>query len=447
MEISSNLLDLLTSRPYIISGDALKNRFFKVLASIALAAGIYLHPLKNSEGNINSISQQPSISQQENPEELYLAFAFEGKDSAEVFRIANIEIVTDYNNLEASVVNATKEKLDELVNSGDLEFYVRRNGSLENVRTSPSYIRVIEDDTEKPTTLSNEWAHNRVRATALRRNNVTGQGIKIGIFDTGIDSAVPEFSGMVAGFHDHVYNHGDTIEQAYDDYGHGTFVASIIQRILPECKFYVYKIHQQSGENNISDVFEAFDVAYSDHLDVINNSWGLDYPTELDGMTFEDANKALEEVIERISATGTIVVASAGNDSSITLKSLQHLPDGSPFAISVGATNILDEVADFSDLDGEIFAPGETVYGTRRNNIHTFWDGTSFSGPFVAGAVGAAIEYSREHNREYSFESIKNALIKSGERQSSIIVTPNRRFTYRFKFLNLNRLLEYIRRH
>ena len=120
--------------------------------------------------------------------------------------------------------------------------------------------------------------------------NITGQGVKVAIIDTGVDYTHPDLGGCfgsgckVEGGWDFAYNDADPT----DGYGHGTHVAGIIagngyiKGVAPGATIYAYKIFDDTGHGAGS--YEAAlekvadpngDGDYSDHLDVLNMSLGF----------------------------------------------------------------------------------------------------------------------------------------------------------------------------
>ncbi len=378
------------------------------------------------------------------PEE-YIAFAADGHDSRQVISSGQrVELVQDFDRLEAARVRACQGDLERLVQDGQLEFFVRHGGTDAPPREHPTYRGVREDDDDPVLTLSTTWAHDVTNAGAPARAGLTGQGVRIGVLDTGVDPDVPEFADRIIGFHDFVFNRAG----AYDDGDHGTFCISIINRVVPDAEYIVYKIHDGEGYNSITDVLEAFDQVIADRPDVLNNSWGLSEPRELEGMSWEDGNRVLAETIERVSRAGVLIETSAGNDSYYGTFTMSQLPEGSPHAISTGATTIRGEIANFSDLDAHIFAPGHLVFGTRSATRADFWSGTSFSGPFTVAAIVIIEQYGNQIGREFTRDEVVQILQESGRLESSTIIGPDGTAErYEFCALDYARLVDHLRRN
>lgn len=127
----------------------------------------------------------------------------------------------------------------------------------------------------------------------------------------------------------------------------------------------------------------------------INNSWVCP-PSE--GCV--DPNVLLT-VVENARAAGIVVVASAGNGGS-SCATVADPPAIYDAAISVGSVNIFGEISTFSSrgpvtVDGserlkpDFMAPGEDIRSSVRGDGYLSFDGTSLSGPHVAGLAGLLI--------------------------------------------------------
>lgn len=108
--------------------------------------------------------------------------------------------------------------------------------------------------------------------------------------------------------------------------------------------------------------------------DVINCSYG--------GSTFSGTTNNL---IQNAWNNGTIVVASAGNQST----NGPRYPASYDNAVSVAATTPTDAKASFSNYHTtvDISAPGDGILSTLFNNSYASYSGTSMSSPITAGTI------------------------------------------------------------
>ncbi|MGK3963225.1 S8 family serine peptidase [Sorangium sp. So ce118] len=163
-------------------------------------------------------------------------------------------------------------------------------------------------------------------ADRVRRDlGVTGEDIRVGVIDSGVDYHHPDLGGCfgpgcrVAFGHDFVgddFASGDASKQPVPDsdpddcLGHGTHVAGIIgangivQGVAPDVTFGAYRVFGCRGGSRADIILKAMERAADDGMDVVNISIGTpfqwpDYPTAI------GANELV--------ARGVVVVASIGN--------------------------------------------------------------------------------------------------------------------------------------
>jgi len=119
-----------------------------------------------------------------------------------------------------------------------------------------------------------------------------------------------------------------------------------------------------------------------------NNSYGSVRPEEVG---FFDS--AAELAILEFTDAGGLFIAAAANDSIDNDGPNRAYPASypNPFIISVAATQNTDNLTSFSNWGAttvDVGAPGERVLTTARGGGYEFIDGTSFSSPYTAGAIG-----------------------------------------------------------
>ncbi|MEC7711268.1 MAG: S8 family serine peptidase [Thermoproteota archaeon] len=210
----------------------------------------------------------------------------------------------------------------------------------------------------------------------------TGNGIKIGVIDTGINLNHPDFfnqddtSRFLKGY-DFVDN--DSIPQ--DTNGHGTQVAGIIaangqlKGIAPMVEIFSYRV-SSDGESVPSDlIIKAINQALEDKVDIINISLGVN-------MTHNKIDQAVNNAIKQ----GVVVVAAAGNSGPE--QSTIGSPARSPNAITVGAT--------YNNRDSSMVSTLE-VAGTQFQVLPMLGTDT-ISDPISTDILFA--KYSRENDFE-----------------------------------------------
>ena len=216
-------------------------------------------------------------------------------------------------------------------------------------------------------------------ADIAQANGYTGNGVKVGVIDTGIDIDHPDLGG--GGVPDgtpfptarivHGYDlvgddfNADPASPAYnpvpvpdarpdDCNGHGTHVAGIVgangtvKGVAPGVTFGAYRVFGCDGSTTSDIMIEAMERAYADRMDIINMSIGAarqwpQYPTA--------------QAASRLVKKGIIVVASIGNNGPGGTA-----PDGLYSAGAPGVGELVIGVASFDNAQRSFIVNG-TPYG------------------------------------------------------------------------------------
>ncbi len=173
--------------------------------------------------------------------------------------------------------------------------------------------------------------------------------------------------------------------------GHGTFIAGIIERTAPGCELSVLGILGGYGDADEMTVAQALEGLVDPDTrtgpDLVNLSFG--------GYALGEMER-LAQAVRRLQASGSVVVASAGNDSSCR----RTYPAALPGVVSVGALGP-NGPAPFTNYGDWVraCAPGVGVVSTFFNTWEpqpgdgeryaewVSWSGTSFAAPAVVGAL------------------------------------------------------------
>lgn len=257
---------------------------------------------------------------------------------------------------------------------------------------------------------------------------ITGQGVTIGIIDTGIDYTHPAMGGgfgpgfKVIGGYDFVNNDADPI----DDHNHGTHVAGIaagngggLKGVAPDAKLVAYKVLDLNGFGFVSGVIAAVertsdpdqDPLTDDALDVVNISIGA----------FLVENDPLVEAVNNAVDMGVVVVVAAGN---FGFNFAMGSPGIAEKAITAGATDSDDNTAWFSSrgpavvdfgLKPDIAAPGVSIYSSILNEQIGEMSGTSMAAPHVAGAVALLLDKNPIWTPEIVKAVVMQSAVNTGE--------------------------------
>src|SRR3954447_24782148 len=213
-------------------------------------------------------------------------------------------------------------------------------------------------------------------------------GARIGIVDTGIDQTHPELSGKVAACADGLG--GVVVDgECTDDSLHGTHVAGTITArannatgvagVDPNASLVICKaLRGGAGVGVTSDVANCINWAHTHGAKVISMSLGGGASTTL--------QQAVQAAWANGGATGSVLVAAAGNDGDSTV----NYPAGYPEVVSVAATDQNDAKASFSNTnaDVEVAGPGVNILSTIPGGQYATMSGTSMATPHASGVTG-----------------------------------------------------------
>jgi len=286
--------------------------------------------------------------------------------------------------------------------------------------------------------------------------DTAGQGVKIGIIDSGIDPDHPYFDPagytMPAGFpkgqqrfttakvivaRSFAPKTGATapsVRLAFseDDDSHGTHVAGIaagnadtpaagrrVSGVAPRAYLGNYKVFVETDDGlspnaNSPAIVAAIEAAVADGMDVINFSGGEP--------EIEPSRDIVALALDAAAAAGVVPVIAAGNDYSEFGAGSVSSPANSARAIAVGAVGITGtkrEHASFSSvgpttislrLKPDVAAPGVGVLSSVSGGDWAELSGTSMASPHVAGAAALL----RQRHPAWTVEQLKSALVQSG---------------------------------
>ncbi|WP_105971662.1 S8 family serine peptidase [Streptomyces geranii] len=259
-----------------------------------------------------------------------------------------------------------------------------------------------------------------------------GTGVKVAVLDTGVDKAHADLTGQVVAEQDFTGSASGTA----DRFGHGTHVASITagtgaatpagsggkyKGVAPGARILNGKVLDDEGGGYDSGIIAGMEWAVAQGADVVNLSLG---GTDLPGID------PMEEAVNRLSAeSDSLFVIAAGNEGEFG-ESTVGSPGSAAAALTVGAVDDADALADFSSRgprvgDGgvkpDLTAPGVAITAAAASgSVLEEWypsdipgyltlDGTSMATPHVAGA--AAI-LAQQHP-DWTGERIKAVLTGS----------------------------------
>lgn len=242
----------------------------------------------------------------------------------------SVEVVATYHTLfKGLALRGDPKQMDKL---DSLEFVK----SIHPVTTYKANSEDLAPQEEKSDTM------NGVLPGDLNDSPYTGEGVKVGIIDTGIDYTHPDLKMNYQEGYDLVDLDNDPMETPASEgmpTFHGTHVAGIIaangdlQGVAPDADIYAYRALGPGGQGTSVQVIAALEQAVRDDVDMVNLSLGNtvngpDYPTSV------AVNRAVEQGVAVVVASGN-----AGPDDWTV-----GAPATASRALSVGSLSLPEDI-------------------------------------------------------------------------------------------------------
>lgn len=237
------------------------------------------------------------------------------------------------------------------------------------------------------------WHHHLVGIDFLRSHGLTGEGVTVGVLDSGVDPVAPPIAGRIlasATFDDS----GEIVEQAMSDpFGHGTHVCGIVVGrdfgVAPDARIVMGRI-AQSGTTTFTKILAGLNWLDSfPDVRIINLSIGkIDSPTD-----------ALLTLVKRLEDQGKLLVCAIGNDGQGTSRT----PGNIKGVLGIGAVDIDKNVAPFSSgmelgtgadtyTKPDLVMPGVNIPSCSPGGDIRLASGTSQASPMAAALAALALQ-------------------------------------------------------
>lgn len=257
-----------------------------------------------------------------------------------------------------------------------------------------------------------------LQAETLWKMGITGTGVKVAIFDTGLSNKHKHFKKIKE-------RTNWTNEKTFDDtLGHGTFVAGLIGSykeclgFAPDAELHIYRVFTNNQVSYTSWFLDAFNYAIMKKVNVLNLSIG--------GPDFMD--RPFVDKVWELTANNIIMISAIGNDGP--LYGTLNNPADQMDVIGVGGIDFEDRIARFSSrgmttwelpsgygrVKPDIVTYGAYVRGSNINDGCRVLSGTSVASPVVAGAITLVMSGVLHLGNMINPASMKQALIASANR-------------------------------
>ncbi len=353
-----------------------------------------------------------------------------------------VEVTQSFWIINGLFVKAHPALITEISNRSDVK-HVFHNGTVKIVTAKPSLHSLYTKDVE--------WGVTKVEAPTCWADGYTGEGIIIGIVDTGVDYLHPALEGKWAG-HWFVATGLPASETPYDDNKHGTHcVGSILGGdgsgafsqdigVAPGAKYVAAKGLNGGGSGSSNQLIECleFMADLKEQVDIkaVSNSWACGNGNQ----------QFYWEAFLTLRSIGILPIVANGNNGSQGAASVTS-PGDYPHVIGVGATDKDDNIGSFSSLGPtvetepyndkslwlrddwnyikpNISAPGVSINSAIPGGEYGSLNGTSMATPHVCGAV--ALLYQKNINLTH--EMVYNLLLDNVDKPSAGGPYPNNTF-------------------
>lgn len=247
-----------------------------------------------------------------------------------------------------------------------------------------------------------------LEAESAFKQGITGEGVKLGLADTGIDATHPQLMGQ-----EWYTAISWPAREVLDENGHGSHTGSTaagklytspmgiaVEGVSHSPLISVKCLGRGIGTGFTSEILNAIAICYDKGAQVISMSLGSEDGEPQGG----PENDPEWRIIRALTNRGLIFVIAAGNSGPA--ENTIGNPGSCPEAITVAAVDKAGKVASFSSRGGDRFplkpdvaAPGVNIYsGTSRGSAidiqeaqagpgYAAISGTSMATPHVAGLV------------------------------------------------------------
>ncbi|KAG8525772.1 uncharacterized protein KY384_000532 [Bacidia gigantensis] len=251
-----------------------------------------------------------------------------------------------------------------------------------------------------------------------------GEGVDVYVIDTGTNVEHVDFEGRA--------HWGKTIpagDPDEDGNGHGTHCSGTIAGkkfgVAKKASVYAVKVLKSNGSGTMSDVVKGVEWAAISHTEKVQAAKkgkgkkgfkGSAANMSLGGGKSTTLDLAVNAAVD----AGIHFAVAAGNDNT---DSCDYSPAGAQNPVTVGASNLEDERAYFSNYGkcNDIFAPGLNILSTWTGSKYATKtiSGTSMASPHIAGLLAYFLSLQPTQDSAFSVAEItpkqlKKAIISIG---------------------------------
>jgi subtilisin family serine protease len=359
----------------------------------------------------------------------------------QVKAVSGITVMAQSKWLNALHIRGTQSAINSLKSFSFVDKVDFANKALNQTgkKVSTAKMKAVNKVLEKQVNYDYGGSANQIqmlKGDLLHQQNYTGSGKIIAVMDAGfpgVNMAQPfqrlQTNNQILGGYDYVNRNANF----YSGDSHGTMVLSCmggyqenaLVGTAPDASYYLFRTENAASENPVEESLwvEAAEKADSLGVDVINTSLGY---FEFDNTAYNHTYNEMDgktafmtRGAEIAFSRGMIVVASAGNEGGTANPHIAVPADGIS-VLAIGAVTSTKTVASFSSIgpsfDGrvkpDVMAQGQAAVLSNPLGSIVTANGTSFSGPIMAGMVACLWQaFPNKTNKE-----IKDLIVKSADK-------------------------------
>ncbi|MFD5870328.1 S8 family serine peptidase [Streptomyces sp. NPDC060322] len=260
---------------------------------------------------------------------------------------------------------------------------------------------------------SKQWYLGAMQAEGMWKV-ATGDGIKVAVIDSGVNSSTPSLKGQVLKGLDATGADGDE----NDDYrGHGTTMAELIagtgaggglKGLAPDAKIIPMRITDTEFQNqnsvNAHDTEDAIRAAADSEAKIISMSFASDFPTDRE-----------REAVKYAESKGKLLLAGVGNNAEGNNKA--QYPAAYPQVVGVSSADRKGKVAEYSQNGNivDLAAPGNDIPYWCDSTFKDYCDGDGGTSAATAiASASAALVWSA--HPDWTANQVLNVLFDTASR-------------------------------